>query len=71
MQVVNCELHSNHKEKLHGKHRKLRNIIIKTAMNLKGEKKKKRTERNCKAIQKTINKMIISTYLSIITLNIN
>ena len=34
-------------------------------------KKKKITERNYKNNQKTINKKAISTYLSIITLNVN
>ena len=48
------------------------NITLKKSSNNKRrEQKKKGSKKNYKNNHKTINKMTISTYLSIITLNIN
>ena len=47
------------------------NITLKRVIESQGKRTKKGTKKNYKNHQKIINKMAISTYLSIITLNVN
>ena len=57
----------------HKKTERKPNITLKKIIKPQGKRdqKKKRAEKNYKSNQKTSNKMAISTYLSIITLNVN
>ena len=70
--------HGNQKPKIYidtHTHKRERNpnITLKIVIKSQGEgaKEEKRKKKNCKNNQKTKYKMAISTYLSIITLNVN
>ena len=69
-QTVICEPHGNHKEKNYRKHSK---ETLKKATKAQGkrEREEKGTERNYKKKQEIINKIAVSTYLSIITLKVS